>query len=153
MEQNYVIVTLCIGYYLRCSTQSESRDTLLHSMCWGSRDLLGFLKIGVTRATSLRSVPAWRLWLAYIGPVVVGNIGDNSVSSYRLHVSETQQLSYVQTADATPCRLCGVARISRQPMTGRHAIHPTTTKLQYRLCKTVRESDIVEIGNESVPRL
>ena len=55
-------------------------------------------------ATSLGSVPAWR-WL-YIGPVVVGNVGDNSVSSYRLHVSETQQL-----ADATPIRyLCGVAR-------------------------------------------
>jgi len=55
-------------------------------------------------AKSLRCVPAWRWW--YIGPVVVGNVGDNSVSSYRLHVSETQQL-----ADATPiCYLCGVAR-------------------------------------------
>jgi len=38
-------------------------------------------------------------------PVVVGNVGDNSVSSHRLHASETQQL-----ADATPiCYLCGVA--------------------------------------------
>ena len=37
---------------------------------------------------------------------VVGNVGDNSVGSYRLHASETQQL-----ADATPiCYLCGVAR-------------------------------------------
>jgi len=55
-------------------------------------------------ATSLRCVPAWRWW--YIGPVVVGNVGDNSVSSYRLHVSETQQL-----ADATSiCYLHGVAR-------------------------------------------
>jgi len=37
--------------------------------------------------------------------VVVGNVGDNSVSSYRLHASETQQL-----ADATPiCYQCGVA--------------------------------------------
>ena len=25
------------------------------------------------------------------GPVVVGNVGDNSVSSYQLHASETQQ--------------------------------------------------------------
>ena len=36
------------------------------------------------------------------GPVVVGNVGDNRVSSCRLHASETQQL-----ADATPiCYLC-----------------------------------------------
>jgi len=34
--------------------------------------------------------------------IVVGNEGDNSVSSYRLHASETQQLSYyVPMADAT----------------------------------------------------
>jgi len=39
----------------------------------------------------------------YTGPVVVGNVGDNSVSRYRLNASETQQL-----ADATPiCHLCG----------------------------------------------
>ena len=38
-------------------------------------------------------------------PVVVGNVGDHSVSSYRLYVSKTQQ-----QADATPTRyLCGVA--------------------------------------------
>jgi len=42
----------------------------------------------------------------YIGPVVVGNVGDNSVSSYRLHASESRQL-----ADATTIFLmCGVAR-------------------------------------------
>ena len=36
---------------------------------------------------------------------LVGNVGDNSVSSYSLHASETQQL-----ADGTPiCYLCGVA--------------------------------------------
>ena len=40
----------------------------------------------------------------------MGNIGDNSVTSYRLHASETQQLSYVPMADDTPfCYLCGVA--------------------------------------------
>jgi len=54
----------------------------------------------------------------------VGNAGDNSVSSYRLYASETQQL-----ADATPiCYLCAVARGcwgSLQPMTGRLATHPT----------------------------
>jgi len=43
-------------------------------------------------------------------PIVVGNTGDNSISSYRLHA---QQLSYVPMAvvDATPiCHLYGVAR-------------------------------------------
>ena len=41
----------------------------------------------------------------------MGNMGANSVSSYRLHASETQQLSYV--ADATPiCYLRGVASSS-----------------------------------------
>ena len=56
-------------------------------------------------------------------PVVVGNVGDNSVSSYRLHASETQQL-----ASAAPiCQLCGVARGSRQPVTGRLATHPNNT--------------------------
>jgi len=51
-----------------------------------------------------------------LGPVVVGNVGDNSDSSYRLHASETQQLSYVPMADATPiCYLCGVAM--EQPST------------------------------------
>ena len=36
----------------------------------------------------------------------MGNVGDNGVSSYRLHAYETQQM-----ADATPiCYLCGAAR-------------------------------------------
>ena len=61
---------------------------------------------GKQDARSLRSVPAWRWW--YIGPVIMGNVGDNSVSSYRLHASETQQLSYL--ADATRIiYLCGVS--------------------------------------------
>jgi len=56
-------------------------------------------------------------------PVVVGNVGDSSVSSYRLHASETQQL-----ASAAPiCQLCGVARGSRQPVMGRLATHPNNT--------------------------
>ena len=75
-------------------------------------------------ATSLRSVPARRWW--YIGPVVVGNVDDNSVRSYRLHASETQQL-----VDATRmCCLGGVARGSRQPMTGRLATHPSNTMVK-----------------------
>jgi len=38
--------------------------------------------------------------------VVEGNVRDNTVSSYRLHAPETQQLT-----DATSiCYLCGVAR-------------------------------------------
>ena len=53
--------------------------------------------------------------MMYIGPVVVGNVSDNSISSYRLHASETQQLSYVLmfVADATAifCRLYAVARM------------------------------------------
>ena len=47
---------------------------------------------------------------AHHDTVVVGNVGDNSVSSYRLHACEKQQLSYAPMADATPiCCLCGVA--------------------------------------------
>ena len=62
---------------------------------------------GLQTVTSLRFVSAWRRW--YIWPVVLGNVGDNSVSSYGLqfflHASETQQLSYF--ADATSiCYLC-----------------------------------------------
>jgi len=49
--------------------------------------------------------------IAYTGPVVVGNAGDNSVSSYRLHASETQQLPYDPTAGAD---LCGVAMAVNQ---------------------------------------
>ena len=75
-------------------------------------------------ATSLCSVPAWRWW--YIGPVVVGNVGDNSASSYRVHASETQQLSYVPMVDATPiCTCVELLGQSRQPMTGRLATHPS----------------------------
>jgi len=81
-------------------------------------------------ATSLRSEPARRGW--YIGPVVVGNVGDKSVSSCRLQASETQHLSCFQMAvtDATPiCYMCVFAiGGSRQPMTGRLA----TQRLQYR---------------------
>jgi len=38
----------------------------------------------------------------------VGNVGDNGVSSYRLHASETQQLSDVAmaVADAYPSAIC-----------------------------------------------
>jgi len=73
---------------------------------------------------SLSYVPAWRWW--YIRPVVVGNVGDNSVSSYRLHASETQQLT-----DAMPiCYMYGVARCSRQPMTGWLATHPCNTTVK-----------------------
>ena len=53
---------------------------------------------------SLRSVPAWRQW--YIGPVVVGNVGDDSVNSYCLHAPETQQLSYVI---CRPCKAISAA--------------------------------------------
>jgi len=64
----------------------------------------------------------------------VGNVGDNSISSYRLHASEIQQLScapIIPMADATPIwYLCGVARGSRQPMTGRLATHPSNTTVK-----------------------
>jgi len=70
---------------------------------------------------------AWRWW--YIGPVAVGNVGDNSLSCYRLHASETQQLSHVPTADATP--ICvELLGHSRQPMTGRLATHPSNTSVK-----------------------
>ena len=85
-------------------------------------------------ATSLRSVPAWRWW--YVGPVVVGNVGGNSVSNYRLHASKTQQLSYVRwpTPHPSVIGLC-VDFLSgrRQPMTGRLLTHRATQRLKYRL--------------------
>ena len=43
----------------------------------------------ITSRHVVRTLPAWSWW--YIGPVVVGNVGDNSVSGYRLHASETEQ--------------------------------------------------------------
>ena len=71
----------------------------------------------------------WR----YIGQVVVSNVGDNSVSGYCLHAYETQQLSYVPMADATPiCYCVELLGSSRQPITGRLATHlsNTTVKIQ-----------------------
>jgi len=90
-----------------------------------------YAHLGPQAAVSLRSVPAWRWW--YIGPVVMSNVGDNSVSSCRLHASETQQLSYIPMADVTPSVFCvELLWSSRQPMTGRLATHPsnTTVKIQ-----------------------
>jgi len=56
----------------------------------------------------------------------VGNVGDNSASSYRVHASETQQLSYLPMVDATPiCTCVELLGQSRQPMTGRLATHPS----------------------------
>jgi len=61
----------------------------------------------------------------------VGNVGDNSVESYSLHASETQQLSYVPMDDATPIVICvELLGGSRQPMTGRLATHPSNTTLK-----------------------
>jgi len=59
-------------------------------------------------------------------PIVVGNTGDNSISSYRLHA---QQLSYVMAVvDATPiCHLYGVARWQPSTNDGRLATHPSST--------------------------
>ena len=86
-------------------------------------------------ATSLRSTPAWRWW--HIGPVIVGNVGDNSVSN-RLHVSEFWNTTAVNVADATPiCNLCVVARA--QPPTN----HGPT-------CNTVIEYYIYKIFNNSL---
>ena len=74
----------------------------------------------------LAFVTVWCWW--HVGPVVVGNVGDKSASSYRLHASETQQLSCVPmaVADATPTcmELLGG---NRQPVTGRLATHPSNT--------------------------
>jgi len=53
-------------------------------------------------ATALRSMTVWCWW--YSGPVVMGNVGDTSVSSCRFHAYETQQLSsiWMTVTDATP---------------------------------------------------
>ena len=72
-------------------------------------------------ATSLRSVPAWHWW--YIGPIVVGNVGDTGVSSYRLLASETPHPSVICVE-----LLWG----SRHPVTGRLAIHSNNTTVKFR---------------------
>jgi len=63
----------------------------------------------------------------------VGNVGNNSVSSYRLHASETQQLSYVQMADAAPYPSVSCVELlwgSHQPGTGRLATHRINTTVK-----------------------
>jgi len=51
---------------------------------------------------------------------------DNRVSSYRVHASETQQLSYAPTPHQ--CVICvEMLWVSRQPMTGRLATRPSNT--------------------------
>ena len=54
----------------------------------------------------------------------MGNVGDNTVSSYRLHASETQQL-----ADPS-VRTVELLGDSRQPITGRLATHPSNTTVK-----------------------
>jgi len=51
---------------------------------------------------SLRSVPAAGLTRMIYWALVVGNVGDNRISSYRLHACETPKLA------TTHCYLCGV---------------------------------------------
>ena len=59
--------------------------------------------------------------------MVVDNVGDNGVSGYRLHASETQQL-LCPMADAKPiCHLCGVARA--QPSTNDEPTCNTAVKI------------------------
>jgi len=53
-----------------------------------------------------RHVASLLAGLMLMRPVVVGNVGDNNVSSYRLHASKTEQLSYVPMADATRFVIC-----------------------------------------------
>ena len=76
---------------------------------------------------------ALRGLLQYIWPVVVGNVGHYRANSYRLHASETQQLSYVSmaVADANPS-VIGVQLLvgSRQPMAARLATHLSNTTVK-----------------------
>ena len=89
-------------------------------------------------AMSHRSMPAWRRW--YTGPVVVGNVGDGSVSSYRLRASEIQQLSYVPTA----VRYLSVLEVFLNDV---RYINPRFTYLlTYLLCGVVREQLATNIG-------
>ena len=63
----------------------------------------------------------------------MGNVGDNSVSSYQ-HASETQQLPYVPIAGATPVRyLYGVAM--GQPSTKDLQLVLATQRLRYTLSR------------------
>ena len=67
----------------------------------------------------------------------MGNVDDNSVSSYRLHTSETQQLLYVWMAVAeVPLSFICVELLEggRQPVTGRVATHLRNTVVKIRLC-------------------
>jgi len=62
------------------------------------------------------------------GPVVVGNVGDNSVGSYRLRAPETQQLA-VPHSSVICVKLLGDCR---QPVTGRLAtLHSNTPVKRY----------------------
>ena len=97
---------------------------ILHVIC-----IEYFVKFGhevseIPAATSLRFTPAWRWW--YTGPVVVGNVGDNSLSSYLVHASETQQLADAISFVVCVELVCG----SRQPMTGRLETHPSNTTVK-----------------------
>ena len=66
-----------------------------------------------------RSVPAWRWW--YTGPVVVGNVGDNSVGHLKHNSSLTPHASAI---------CVGLLGDSRHLMTGRLATHPSNTTVE-----------------------
>jgi len=72
------------------------------------------------------------LMILYWACIVVGNVCDNSVDSYRLHASETQLLSYV--ADATPMLSvwsCYGTAVSQSRADLQHTL--ATQRLRYRL--------------------
>ena len=74
----------------------------------------------------------------------MGNVGNNSVGSYRLHAPETKQLAY-----ATPiCYLCEVAR--GQPSASDRPTHPSNTTVKTQIVKNAEEDDTESVIISSI---
>jgi len=83
----------CRNYLYDKSRTNRSYE--VGGLQWDSVYRIPILKRTRRYVASLRA----DLTLMIYWPVVVGNVGDNSVSSYRPHASETEQLSFsIQTA-------------------------------------------------------
>jgi len=86
----------------------------------------GIYKLIQTRWTVGRS---WRLW--YIGPAVVGNVGDNSVSNQSNHTSQTTNTPWWPWPTPHPSVIyVELIGGSRQPTTGRLATRPSNTTVK-----------------------
>jgi len=101
----------------------ESVSIFLNRWTFGKVTDSGIYKLIQTRWTVGRS---WRLW--YIGPAVVGNVGDNSVSNQSNHTSQTKNTP--RWPWPTPHPSVELIGGSRQPTTGRLATRPSNTTVK-----------------------